>query len=81
MFSQFVGAHAANVWPYDETSFTPAKIENPAPFAIKLNRDGLFEELIVPSDVPLIQKNIMRGWAARLQINSAEIKEGKKGFR
>ena len=81
MFSQFVGAHDAKAWPYDDTTFTPAKIENPPPFAIKLNNDGLFEELIVPSGVSLMHKNIMRAWAATLQINSAEIKKGLKGFR
>ena len=81
MFSQFVGAHDAKAWPYDDTTFTPARVENPPPFQIRLNSDGLFEELIVPSGTPLMHKNIMRGWAAQLQINSAEIKKGPKGFK
>ena len=80
-FSQYVGAHDAKAWPYDDTTFTPAKMQNPPPFQIKLNSDGLFDELIVPADASLMQKNIMRGWAAQLQMNSAEIKKGLKGFK
>ena len=80
-FTQYVGAHDAKAWPYDDTVYTPARIENPPPFAIKLNNDGLFKELVVPSGVSLMHKNIMRGWAAQLQINSAKIKKGSKGFR
>ena len=37
--------------------------------------------MVLPSGATLLQQNIMRGWAAQLQINSGEIKQGKKGFR
>lgn len=79
-WTQFVGARDAKDRPYDTTQWTVADEPNPKPFSIKLNGEGLFQELTVPSGAPLFVKNIMRGWASALQINSGEIKKGTKGF-
>ena len=78
--TQYVGARDAKARPYDNTQWTPTEQPNPKPFAVRLNGDGLFQELVVPSDAPLMVRNIMRGWASALQINAAEIKQGNVGF-
>ncbi len=79
-FSQYVGAHKANAWPFDETTYTDVPAE-PKPFSIKLDSNGLFQELIVPSDYSIVERNMARAWASQLQINAGQIRAGKRGFK
>merc|ERR1711881_8544 len=44
-------------------------------FSIELGDNGLFKSLVVPSGMPIWQKNLVKGWANQLQINAASIKE------
>ena len=66
-FTQYVGAHEAKAWPYDSTTWTPVQADPPA-FAVQLDSDGLFQELIVPSGASVFQRNLMRAWASQLQV-------------
>ena len=79
-FSQFVGMHEAKAWPFDQTNFTPVS-DGGGAFSLKLNQDGLFESMTVANDAPIFVKNIMRGWATTLQVNSGKIAQGARGFK
>nr|ALO75638.1 melanin-engaging protein [Tigriopus kingsejongensis] len=80
-FTQFVGLHKPNSWPFDSTSYTDVPQAGTPTFSVRLGDDGLFQELTVPSDADLFYKNLMRGWASNLQINSEQIRAGKSGFK
>ena len=56
----------------------PGMTESPA-FAINLDDNGLFESMVLP-DAPKRQQNIMRAWAAMLQINKGKIQAGERAF-
>ena len=72
--SMHVGGHLPAEDPFAKTKFEPvADIE--IAFSIKLDSNGLFESVKVPSGMPIFQKNIVKGWANQLQINSGKIKE------
>lgn len=80
-FSQFVGIHTPNESPFDSTTFTDVDTQANPSFKITLGDDGLFQELVVPENAGIFYKNLMRGWASTLQINSAEIRSGNRGFK
>merc|ERR1711899_223061 len=71
----FVGGHL----PTDNPFETKAKFEPDSDievkFSIELGDNGLFKSLVVPSGMPIWQKNLVKGWANQLQINAASIKE------
>jgi len=72
--SMHVGGHLPAEDPFAKTKFEPvADIE--IAFSIKLDSNGLFESVKVPSGMPIFQKNIVKGWANQLQINAGKIKE------
>ncbi|TRY76606.1 hypothetical protein TCAL_03493 [Tigriopus californicus] len=80
-FSQFVGLHTPNQSPFDSTTFTDVDSQASPSFKITLGDDGLFKELVVPDNAGTFYKNLMRGWASTLQINSGEIRSGNRGFK
>jgi len=80
-WSEFVGNTAkGSDWPFDTTRWTDVPAE-PKPFSITLDDNGLFRELKVPSGASIFERNLMRGWASALQINTQEIRNGARGFR
>jgi hypothetical protein len=74
-----VGGHDSRVSPFDSTQFKKVK-DVEVSFSIALNSDGKFQSLTMPSGLTIFQKNLVKGWAAQLQINSGEIKKGNRGF-
>ena len=48
-------------------------------FAVNLDDDGLFKSMVLP-DAPKREQNIMKGWAAMLQVNRKKIRAGEKAF-
>ena len=53
--------------------------DNAKPFAVNLDDDGLFKSMVLP-DAPKREQNIMRAWAAMLQVNRKKIRAGEKAF-
>ena len=49
------------------------------PFAVNLDDDGLFKSMVLP-DAPKREQNIMKAWAAMLQVNRKKIMAGEKAF-
>ena len=76
---EYVGPHDTKTWPFDDLNYKDSPVPNPPAFSVNLNGDGIFQSMTLP-DVPLRQQNIMKAWAAQLQINTKEIKAGKKSF-
>ncbi len=66
-FTQFVGAPENAGDPFAGTSYINVGNEPPA-FAIRLNENGLFKEIVIPSNTNTFQRNIMKGWASTLQV-------------
>ena len=48
-------------------------------FAVNLDDDGLFKSMVLP-DAPKREQNIMKAWAAMLQVNRKKIMAGEKAF-
>ena len=53
--------------------------DNAKPFAVNLDDDGLFKSMVLP-DAPKREQNIMKAWAAMLQVNRKKIMAGEKAF-
>merc|ERR1711899_45870 len=71
----FVGGHLPTDNPFEtKAKFEPVS-DMEAKFSIELGDNGLFKSLVVPSGMPIWQKNLVKGWANQLQINAASIKE------
>ena len=49
------------------------------PFAVNLDDDGLFKSMVLP-DAPKREQNVMKSWAAMLQVNRKKIRAGEKAF-
>ncbi len=77
--AEYVGPHDTKNWPFDKLNYKDSEWPNPPAFSINLNSDGLFESMTLP-DAPLAQQNIMKAWAAQMQINKKKIKAGEKSF-
>jgi hypothetical protein len=77
--SQYVGAVNVHGNPFDSTTYTDVPV-GPMSFSLTSDDDGKFQSLSVQSGLSIFQKNLIKGWAAQLQINAGEIKRGKKAF-
>ncbi len=77
--SQYVGAVDVHGNPFDNTNYTPVPAGKMS-FSLTSDDDGKFKSLNVPSGLSVFQKNLIKGWAAQLQINAGEIRRGSKAF-
>jgi hypothetical protein len=77
--TQYVGPVDVHGNPFDSTSYTNVPA-GPMSFSVTSDDDGKFKSLNVQSGLTTFQKNLIRGWAAQLQINAGEIKRGNKAF-
>jgi hypothetical protein len=77
--SQYVGAVDVHGSPFAGTTYTSVPV-GPMSFSITSDDDGKFKSLAVQSGLSIFQKNLIKGWAAQLQINAGEIKRGSKAF-
>lgn len=76
----YVGGHLPTDIPYANTKFTKVG-DVSIKFSVSLDSDGKFSSLTMPSGLPVFQKNLVKGWAAMLQVNSGEIKKGHLAFK
>ena len=80
-FTEYVGSGLSSTnWPYQNQNWESVRVPN-MKFAVKHDSSGVFSEVVVPSGADIWQRNLIRGWAGRLQINAAKIKAGEKGFK
>ena len=79
--TQYVGKVDSTSNPFAGTSYTPVPGTGDMSFSVSLDGDGKFKSLVHKSGLSPFQKNLIKGWAASLQINSGEIKSGKKAFK
>jgi len=77
--SQYVGAMNTNNDPFADTTYTPIG-DGPLSFGISLDDDGKFKSLSHAPSLSKFQQNLIKGWAAQLQINAGEISRGNKAF-
>nr|WQH82008.1 vitellogenin [Caligus rogercresseyi] len=79
-FSQFNGKHEeGGNYPFDHTNFVATNRDIP-PFQVSLDSHGLFKSLTVGPRLTLFQRNMIRGWAQKLQLNMDKIKDHGHGF-
>ncbi|CAB4068817.1 unnamed protein product [Lepeophtheirus salmonis] len=78
-FSQFNGKHENGEFPFDHTNFVATNRDIPA-FEVQLDSHGLFSSLKVGPKLTLFQRNMIRGWAQRLQLNMDKINNHGHGF-
>ena len=64
----FVGKHLPKENPYQNTIFK-APQQQETKFSVNLDSNGLVQSLVIPSGITVAVKNIIKGWAAQLQIN------------
>ncbi len=65
---------------FGQTNYKPFDNNNPVKFSVNLDGDGKFRSLAMQSGLSVFQKNLIKGWAAQLQVNSGQIKKGDRGF-
>ncbi len=77
--SQYVGAVNTHHDAFADTIYTPIGA-NPMSFSITSDDDGKFKSLSHAPGLTIFQQNLIKGWAAQLQINAGEISRGNKAF-
>jgi len=77
--SQYVGAMNTHEDPFAGTTYTPVGADSMS-FSITSDDDGKFKSLSHAPGMSVFQQNLIKGWAAQLQINAGEISRGKKAF-
>nr|WQH82010.1 vitellogenin [Caligus rogercresseyi] len=77
--SQFNGHHESGEFPFDHTTFIPTNREVP-PFEVHLDSHGLFESVKMSPKLTLFQRNMVKGWVQRLQLNMDKINTHEHGF-
>ncbi len=77
--SQYVGAVNTHKDEFADTIYTPIGAK-PMSFSITSDDDGKFKSLNHAPGLTIFQQNLIKGWAAQLQINAGEISRGNKAF-
>ncbi|XP_040574440.2 LOW QUALITY PROTEIN: uncharacterized protein [Lepeophtheirus salmonis] len=77
--SQFNGKHEGGEYPFDHTNFIATNRDVP-PFEVKLDSHGLFSSLKVSPKLTIFQRNMIKGWVQKLQLNMDKINHHEHGF-
>ena len=75
-----VGGHLPTEDPFAKTTFTKVE-EGKLQFSVKLDDNGIFQSLTMPSGMGTFAKNVVKGWAAQFQINAREVQKGNMAFK
>lgn len=77
--TQFVGKHEPTSNPFANTNYK--QIPETITFSIELTDDHLFKRVSMSPELTYFERNIVRGWASQLQINSPKVQAQEKAFK